>query len=99
MGWSHGGLIALMNLFAHPKDYQAGYAGVPVCDLVARMGYKGQGYPDQFSAPYHLGKTAEEAVTEYRRRSPAWNAEKLHTTLLIHTTTTTHAPNTLRPHH
>jgi dipeptidyl aminopeptidase/acylaminoacyl peptidase len=42
MGWSHGGLIALMNLFAHPKEYQVGYAGVPVCDLVARMGYKGQ---------------------------------------------------------
>src|SRR5207302_375395 len=74
MGWSHGGLITLMNLFAHPKDYQVGYAGVPVCDLVARMGYKGQGYRDLFSAPYHIGKTAEDDVNEYRRRSPAWNA-------------------------
>src|SRR5262245_20162678 len=37
IGWSHGGLITLMSLFAHPKDFQVGYAGVPVCDLVARM--------------------------------------------------------------
>ena len=87
IGWSHGGLITLMNLFAHPKDFKVGYAGVPVCDLVARMGYKSQGYRDLFSAPYHIGKTAEEDVNEYRRRSPAWNAEKLQTPLLIHTTT------------
>ena len=95
IGWSHGGLIALMNLFAHPKEYQVGYAGVPVCDLVARMGYKGQGYRDQFSAPYHIGKTAEEDVNEYKRRSPAWNAEKLQTPLLIHTTTNDEDVNVL----
>jgi dipeptidyl aminopeptidase/acylaminoacyl peptidase len=87
MGWSHGGLITLMNLFNHPKDYQVGYAGVPVCDLVARMGYKDQGYRDLYSASYHIGKTAEEDVNEYRRRSPVWNAEKLQAPLLIHTTT------------
>jgi dipeptidyl aminopeptidase/acylaminoacyl peptidase len=99
MGWSHGGLITLMNLFAHPKDYQAGYAGVPVCDLVARMGYKGQGYRDQFSAPYHIGKTAEEDVNEYRRRSPAWNADKLQAPLLIHTTTNDEDVNVLEVEH
>ncbi len=99
IGWSHGGLIALMNLFAHPKDYQAGYAGVPVCDLVARMGYKDQGYRDLFSAPYHIGKTAEEDVNEYRRRSPAWNAEKLQTPLLIHTTTNDEDVNVLEVEH
>src|SRR5436309_6338567 len=87
MGWSHGGLITLMNLFAHPKEFKAGYAGVPVCDLVARMGYHDQGYRDQFSAPYHIGKTVREDVDEYRRRSPARNAEKLRTPVLIHTTT------------
>lgn len=87
MGWSHGGLITLMNLFAHPKEFKVGYAGVPVSDLVARMGYHDQGYRDLFSAPYHIGKTVREDVDEYRRRSPAWNAEKLQTPLLIHTTT------------
>src|SRR4051812_5716262 len=87
MGWSHGGLITLMNLFAHPKEFKAGYAGVPVSDLVARLGYHDQAYRDLFSAPYHIGKTVREDVEEYRRRSPAWNAEKLRTPVLIHTTT------------
>lgn len=99
LGWSHGGLITLMNLFAHPKDFVVGYAAVPVCDLVARMGYKSQGYRDLFSAPYHIGKTAEEDVNEYRRRSPAWNAEKLQTPLLIHTTTNDEDVNVLEVEH
>ena len=99
MGWSHGGLITLMNLFHHPKEFKVGYAGVPVCDLVARMGYKSQSYRDLFSAPHHIGKTAEEDVNEYRRRSPAWNAEKLQTPLLIHTNTNDEDVNVLEVEH
>jgi dipeptidyl aminopeptidase/acylaminoacyl peptidase len=99
LGWSHGGMIALMNIFDHPQDYKAAYAGVPVSDLVARMGYKDQGYRDLFSAPYHLGKTAADNVAEYRRRSPAWNAEKLQTPLLIHTTTNDEDVNVLEVEH
>src|SRR5438876_9384414 len=63
------------------------------------MGYKDQGYRDLFSAPYHIGKTAEEDVKEYRRRSPAWNAEKLRTPLLIHTTTNDEDVNVLEVEH
>ncbi len=99
IGWSHGGLITLMNLFQHPRDYQVGYAGVPVSDLVARMGYKDQGYRDLFAAPYHIGKPADQDVKEYRRRSPAWNAEKLQTPLLIHTTTNDEDVNVLEVEH
>ena len=99
LGWSHGGMITLMNIFDHPQDYKAAYAGVPVSDLVARMGYKDQGYRDLFSAPYHLGKTAADNVAEYRRRSPAWNAEKLQTPLLIHTTTNDEDVNVLEVEH
>lgn len=87
MGWSHGGLITLMSLFQHPKEFKVGYAGVPVSDLVARLGYHDQGYRDLFAAPYHIGKTVREDIDEYRRRSPVWHAEKLQTPLLIHTTT------------
>jgi dipeptidyl aminopeptidase/acylaminoacyl peptidase len=95
MGWSHGGLITLMNIFEHPKAYRVAYAGVPVTDLVARMGYKGQGYRELFSAKYHIGKSAEEDVKEYRRRSPVWNAEKLQTPLLIHGNTNDEDVNVL----
>ncbi len=99
LGWSHGGLIALMNIFAHPKDYQVAFAGVPVSDLVARMGYSTESYRQLYSAPYHLGKTANQDVEEYRRRSPAWNAEKLQTPLLIHTNTSDDDVNVLEVEH
>jgi dipeptidyl aminopeptidase/acylaminoacyl peptidase len=99
LGWSHGGMITLMNIFDHPQDYKAAYAGVPVSDLVARMGYKSQGYRDLFAASQHLGKTAEENVNEYRRRSPAWNAEKLQTPLLIHTASNDEDVNVLEVEH
>jgi dipeptidyl aminopeptidase/acylaminoacyl peptidase len=87
LGWSHGGLIALMSVFHHPDKFRVAYAGVPVSDLVARMGYQTQDYRDLYSADYHIGETAYENVEEYRRRSPVWNVEKLETPLLIHTNT------------
>lgn len=88
IGWSHGGMHTLLNIFDHPQDYTAAYAAVPASDLVARMGYKGQHYRDLFSAPYHIGKTAEEDVAEYRRRSPSWQAHRYAgTPLLIHAAT------------
>lgn len=87
MGWSHGGMIALMNVFDHPDKFAVCYAGVPVSDLIARMGYLDNEYRALFSADYHLGKDARGDIQEYRRRSPAWNAHKLETPLLIHTNT------------
>ena len=99
IGWSHGGLITLFNIFNHPKDYQVAFAGVPVSDLVARMGYKTQGYRDLYSADYHIGKTAYEDVEEYKRRSPAWHAEKLQTPLLIHGNTNDGDVNVLEVEH
>ncbi len=87
VGWSHGGLIALMDIFQHPKDYKVCFAGVPVSDLVARMGYWGEEYQKEFSADYHIGKTVTEDVQEYRKRSPVNYADKLEIPLLIHTNT------------
>jgi dipeptidyl aminopeptidase/acylaminoacyl peptidase len=99
MGWSHGGLHTLMNIFEHPDSYKVAYAGVPVSDLVARMGYKTEGYRQLYSAKYHIGKSAYEDVNEYRRRSPAWNAHKLQTPLLIHTNTNDADVNVLEVEH
>lgn len=99
MGWSHGGLIALLNIFDHPENYKVAYAGVPVSDLIARMGYKTQGYRDLYSAEYHIGKTAYADVEEYKRRSPAWQAHKLQTPLLIHTNTIDADVNVLEVEH
>jgi dipeptidyl aminopeptidase/acylaminoacyl peptidase len=99
MGWSHGGLITLFNIFNHPKDFKVAYAGVPVSDLVARMGYKTQGYRELYSADFHIGKSAYQNVEEYKKRSPAWQAEKLNTPLLIHTNTNDADVNVLEVEH
>ncbi len=84
VGWSHGGMIALMNLLLYTNAYQVAYAGVPVTDLVTRFGYKPAGYKELFAAPHHIGKTPHEDIAEYRRRSPVTHAHKLQTPLLIH---------------
>ncbi len=100
IGWSHGGLITLFNIFDHPDNYQVAYAGVPVSDLIARMGYKTQDYRDLYEAEYHIGESAYDNVEEYKRRSPAWNAHKLQDTpLLIHTNTNDADVNVLEVEH
>jgi len=100
IGWSHGGLISLLNIFDHPDDYQVCFAGVPVSDLIARMGYQDDDYRDLYSADYHIGKTAQENVAEYRRRSPAWNTHRMKDTpLLIHTNTIDDDVNVLEVEH
>jgi dipeptidyl aminopeptidase/acylaminoacyl peptidase len=99
IGWSHGGLITLMDIFEHPGDYQVAFAGVPVSDLVQRMGYYTDEYRALFSAPYHIGKTAYEDVQEYRRRSPVNHVQDLRTPLLIHTNTSDDDVNVLEVEH
>jgi dipeptidyl aminopeptidase/acylaminoacyl peptidase len=98
-GWSHGGLIALMNIFQHPQTYAVAYAGVPVSDLVARMGYESESYRQQYSAPYHIGKTVREDIQEYLRRSPYFHASELQTPLLIHSNTIDEDVNVLEVQH
>jgi dipeptidyl aminopeptidase/acylaminoacyl peptidase len=99
IGWSHGGLITLMNIFQHAKDYAVAYAGVPASDLVARMGYESAGYAALYSAPYHIGKTVRDDVMEYRKRSPVYHAKELATPLLIHTNTNDEDVNVLEVEH
>jgi dipeptidyl aminopeptidase/acylaminoacyl peptidase len=99
IGWSHGGMIALMCVFDHPEKYQVCFAGNPVSDLVARMGYSDDEYRKLFSADYHLGKDAKEDIKVYRDRSPVWNAQKLKTPLLIHTNTNDDDVNVLEVEH
>jgi dipeptidyl aminopeptidase/acylaminoacyl peptidase len=84
MGWSHGGFITLMNILQHPGDYAVAYAGVPVTDLVLRLGYHDASYQSIFSAASHIGKPVSGDIQEYLKRSPITYADKLETPLLIH---------------
>jgi dipeptidyl aminopeptidase/acylaminoacyl peptidase len=87
VGWSHGGMIALMNIFEYPKAYACAYAGVPVSDLIARMGYMWPAYEENFSANYHIGEPVWRNIDEYRKRSPVNHVHKLQTPLMITTNT------------
>ena len=96
VGWSHGGLITLMEILAHPDaGYAVAYAGVPVSDLVLRMGYESAAYQAQYSAAYHIGKSVRDDIKEYEKRSPITYAAKLATPLLIHTNTNDEDVNVL----
>lgn len=87
IGWSHGGMITLLNILQHPGAYAVAYAGVPVSDLILRLGYQTDAYRALYSAPYHIGKTVREDTQEYQRRSPISYVSKLQTPLLFHANT------------
>ena len=87
IGWSHGGMIALMQVLQHPEAYKCAFAGVPVSDLHNRLGSHDASYTEYFSADYFIGQTPQENPQEYTRRSPTHYAKNLQTPLLIHTNT------------
>jgi dipeptidyl aminopeptidase/acylaminoacyl peptidase len=85
-----------MAVFDHPEKFAACYAGVPVSDLLARVGYAGEEYRnDAVVRTMFGGKTPSEDVDLVRRRSPVWNAQKLRTPLLVHTSTNDRDVNVL----
>ena len=81
MAWSHGGMIALFNIFDHPDAYACAFAGEPVSDLLERRKYLK-------SMPNTMADSAGEAAAkddeEYRKRSPVTYAAKLERPLLVH---------------
>ena len=85
IGWSHGGMITLMNILRYPEKYACGYAGVPVSDVAYRLTYQDPSYKDDFAVGYHIGSLPEENPEEYKRRSPVTYAKDLQRPLMITT--------------
>lgn len=85
IGWSHGGMITLMNILRYPEKYVCGYAGVPVSDVAYRLTYQDPSYKDDFAVSYHIGALPEENPQEYARRSPVTYAKDLKRPLMITT--------------
>ena len=81
VGWSHGGMIALMNVFQHPEAWACAYAGEPVSDLIERRKYLKSMVSTMTES---AGAAAALDDEEYRRRSPVTWASKLERPLLIH---------------
>lgn len=82
VGWSHGGMIALMNVIQHPEAYACAYAGVQLTDMIGRLRYQNEAYRKTMTDS--IGKEARTDVMEYRKRSPMFYAGKLQRPLLIH---------------
>ena len=85
LGWSHGGMISLMNILRYPDKYACAYAGVPVSDVAYRLSYQHPSYIGNFNQPYHIGGTPQEKPEEYARRSPVSYAKLLSKPLMITT--------------
>jgi len=85
LGWSHGGMISLMNALLYPDMYACAYAGVPVSDLAYRISYQAPSYEKYFTAKYHIGCSPAEAPEEYARRSPVTYAHSLRVPVMITT--------------
>jgi dipeptidyl aminopeptidase/acylaminoacyl peptidase len=87
IGWSHGGMISLMNILRYPEKYKCSFAGVPVSDLDNRLASHDSEYSQYFTEQYHIGESIKENPQEYKRRSPSFYAKNLSKPLLIHTNT------------
>ena len=77
IGWSHGGMITLMNILRHPDKFACGYAGVPVSDVGYRLSYQQPDYAKNYTVEYHIGAMPDEKPEEYARRSPVTYARQL----------------------
>ncbi len=87
IGWSHGGMISLMQILQHGDKYQCAFAGVPVSDLENRLASHDESYTEYFTAKHHIGESIWENPEEYARRSPTHYAKNLDKPLLIYTNT------------
>src|SRR5262245_22399913 len=85
IGWSHGGLIALLAIFRNPTTFKAGAALVPVTNLFHRLAWKGVERQRQLIDPQNrIGGTPSEKPAVYRERSPLFQVDKLQIPLLVH---------------
>jgi dipeptidyl aminopeptidase/acylaminoacyl peptidase len=87
IGWSHGGFITMHALYRAPEKFKVGVNVVGVSDLVERMGYMPESYRRTFAEQKGFGGYADEKLERYIERSPAHQAHRLQTPLLIHAAT------------
>ena len=85
IGWSHGGLIALLAVFRNPASFRAAAAIVPVTNLFQRLAWKGEERLRASIDPQNrLGGLPAERRQVYRDRSPLFHVDALEIPLLVH---------------
>jgi dipeptidyl aminopeptidase/acylaminoacyl peptidase len=84
IGWSHGGLIALLAASRNPAAFKAVAAIVPVTNLFQRIAWKGDRQRQLMDPRNRFGGSPSERPDVYRDRSPLFQVDKLQTPLLVH---------------
>jgi len=85
IGWSHGGMIAMLATFRNPSTFAAAAAIVPVANLFERLALKGIERQRQAIDPQNrFGGSPFERPEAYRDRSPVFHIDKLEVPLLVH---------------
>jgi dipeptidyl aminopeptidase/acylaminoacyl peptidase len=84
IGWSHGGLIALLAVFRSPATFRSAAAMVPVTNLFHRLARKGDRLRRTIDPHDRFQGTPSERPDVYRDRSPLFHVDKLQIPLLLH---------------
>ena len=85
IGWSHGGLIALLSVFRNPSTFKAAAAIVPVSNLIDRVERKGVEKQLALIDPANrFGGPPQVSPDIYKERSPLFHVDKLRIPLLVH---------------
>ena len=78
IGWSHGGLIALLSIFRYPTTFRAAAALEPVTNLFHRLARKGVEQQRRAIDPQNrFGGGPSERPEVYRYRSPLFHVDDL----------------------
>lgn len=85
VGWSHGGMIALLSIFRQQSTFKAAVAMVPVTNLFHRLAFKGVERQRRLIDPQNkFGGLPNEKPSVYRERSPLFQVDRLQIPLLVH---------------
>ena len=86
IGWSHGGMIAMLSVFRNPSTFRSAAAIVPVTNLIERVERKGIEKQLALIDPLHrvFGDSPQSRPDVYKERSPLFQIDKLQIPLLVH---------------
>lgn len=84
VGWSHGGLIALLAVTRHPQMFRAAAAIVPVSNLIERLAIKGDRLRASIDPQNRFGGPPARRPEVYKERSPFFQIDRLTIPLLLH---------------
>ena len=86
IGWSHGGMIALLAIARNPTMFKAAAAIAPVTNLFQRLAWKGTEYQRVIDPKNRFGGSPSQRRQVYKDRSPLYSVDNLQIPLLVHIT-------------